>query len=67
MDLSNLSKKFYNALGAINKLSDYEKNTLTTLLVTVNYDNPNSETTFKTNRVVPEDIPTPNIVIMDGC
>lgn len=66
MDLSNLSKKFYKALDAINNLSDYERNTLTTLLVTVNHGNVNSETTFKTNRVVPEDVPIPNIVIIEG-
>ena len=66
MDLSNLSTKFYKALDAINKLSDYEKNTLTTLLVTVNHNNPNSETTSKASKTIPEDVPTPKIVVMDG-
>ena len=48
MDLTNLSKQFYKALDAINKLSEKERLTLCTLLTTVDHSNPKSETTYKT-------------------
>lgn len=48
VDLTNLSKQFYKALDAINKLSEKERLTLCTLLTTVDHSNPKSETTYKT-------------------
>jgi hypothetical protein len=52
VDLSNLSKKFYKALDTVNKLSDKERMTLTTLLVTVDHGKAQSECTYKTTSSV---------------
>lgn len=48
MNLDNLSKQFYKALEQIGKLSPTERMTLTTLLVTVDHSNKQSECTYKT-------------------
>ena len=50
MNLKNLSKKFYKALDAINKLPEHERLALCTLLTTVDHSNPKSETTYKTTQ-----------------
>ena len=50
MNLDNLSRQFYKALDAINKLPEHERLTLCTLLTTVDHSNPKSETTYKRNQ-----------------
>lgn len=50
MNLNNLSRQFYKALDAINKLPEHERLTLCTLLTTVDHSNPKSETTYKTTQ-----------------
>ena len=50
MNLNNLSRQFYKALDAINKLPEHERLTLCTLLTTFDHNNPKSETTYKTTQ-----------------